>query len=69
MICGKDNFEYSISKKEVGKCACCGESYGTLVLDKTGDVVSSYSDCTCHDGELAAELEQERESFGPAFVV
>lgn len=69
MTCGKDNFEYSISKREVGKCACCGESYGDLVLDKTGETVSSYSDCSCHDEELAAEFEAEKQGFGPAFVV
>lgn len=61
--------DISVSKKPTGSCKVCGEPYGNLVLDKTGQVVGNFSDCSCHDKELEAELAAEKQGFGFAFVV
>ena len=56
--------DYSVVKVPEGKCACCGEEYGKLVLVGTGEVVSEYTDCTCFDSQIDEELleEEHRES-------
>lgn len=61
--------DISVTKKPVGKCSVCGEPYGELVLEKTGQFVGNFNDCSCHDNEIAEEIAAERETYGPAFVV
>lgn len=61
--------DISVIKKPLGQCLICGEQYGELVLEKTGKVVGDYNDCSCHDDEIAEELQKEKEILGPAFVI
>lgn len=61
--------DISVVKKPLGQCAVCGEQYGELILEKTGETVGEFNDCSCHDDEIAEELNQEKITVGPAFVV
>jgi len=55
--------EYSVVKVSKGKCACCGEDYGNLILASTGETIGEYTDCTCFDSKIDEELMSEEHNL------